>query len=144
SKSGKVFLVSSDVALALQEGANGAHLTSEQDLGPACRMRKEAGKESFLLGKSVHSVSEVILAESQGADYVLLAPIFPPISKGSYNQALGVEVLREAADSVSIPVLALGGISWENSSQAVLSGAFGVAGISFVVDDIRRILNRGQ
>ncbi len=142
SKGGKIFLVNGDVELALQERADGAHLTSRQDLKAAVRRREETGLTLFLLGKSVHSVPEAIRAESQGADYVLLAPVFDPISKGSYTAALGLGVLREAVESLSIPVFALGGITEENCRLVLDSGAVGIAGISWVSAHLRRILAR--
>lgn len=139
-KTGRVFLVNTDIELALEEGVDGAHLTSQQDLETAGRMREASGFQRFLLGKSAHSIPEVIHAERHGADYVLLAPIFEPISKRSCIPSLGLEALREAVASVSIPVFALGGITEENYRQAIDSGAVGVAGISWVNDHVRRRL----
>lgn len=140
SRTGKVFLINSDLELALQEGLSGAHLTSRQNLETAVRMREESGLSQFILGKSVHSVAEAILAERQGADYLLLAPIFDPISKAPYTRALGVEVLRAATDAVLIPIFALGGVTEQNTLQVVQAGASGVAGISWMYPHLSRVL----
>lgn len=140
-KSGKIFLLNSDFELGLQERTDGAHLTSQQNLETATRMREAFGIGRFLLGKSAHSISGVLDAEKQGADYVLLAPIFDPISKASHTSALGLEVLQEAAETVSIPVVALGGVSEENAYLAFEAGAFAVAGISWVYPHVLRTLS---
>jgi len=136
----RLFLVNTDVELALHERAHGAHLTSQQDLETAIKMREKVGFQRFILGKSVHSIPEVISAENQGADYVLLAPIFEPISKDSFVPVLGLQVLREAVESVSIPVFALGGITEDGARQAIDSGAYGVAGISWAHDHVGKLL----
>ena len=141
SERGKIFLVNTDWELAIQERVDGAHLTSKQDLVAACRLRTESGLQRFVLGQSVHSIPEAVCAERQGADYVLLAPIFNPISKRPQGPALGLAALQEASESVSIPVFGLGGITHENARQTIDTGAFGVAGISWVNDHVRRLLH---
>jgi len=142
SETGKLFLVNADFRLALQERAHGAHLTSAQHLESGIRLRERLGFQKFLLGKSTHSVQEVICAAGEGADYVFLSPIFKPISKASSLPALGLKGLRKAVESVSIPVFALGGMTEKNASQAFNSGALGVAGISWASGYIRECLAR--
>jgi thiamine-phosphate diphosphorylase len=141
SDTGKIFLVNTDLELAVQERADGAHLTSRQDLEVAFRTREESNLQRFILGQSVHSILEAVRAERQGADYVLLAPIFDPISKESLRPALGLSVLREAAEAVSIPVFGLGGTTEGNSHEVVESGAAGIAGISWLNDYVSQVLH---
>jgi thiamine-phosphate pyrophosphorylase len=69
-------------------------------------------------------------AEAEGADYVLFGPVFPPMSKSSDLAPCGLDGLREAAGAVKIPVLALGGITRENSQSCIDAGAAGISGIS--------------
>jgi thiamine-phosphate pyrophosphorylase len=133
--------LSTDYQLAIEEHADGAHLASDQDLTLALSLVRELGTPAFILGKSVHSLEGAREAEEQGADYVLLAPVFDPISKPRYRGALGLEVLRETASVLSIPVFALGGITDGNGLLALKAGAFGLAGISLLVDDIERGLS---
>jgi len=84
----------------------------------------------FLVGVSCHSVEDALEAESAGADYVLLGPVFATPSKLHYGAPLGIEKLREAAGRVKIPVLALGGITVERVRPCLEAGATGIAGIS--------------
>ena len=138
SDSGRLFFLSTDYQLAIEEHADGAHLASDQDLPVALTRARELAPPGFLLGKSVHSLEGALKAEEQGADYVLLAPVFDPISKPRYRRALGLELLREAASVVSVPIFALGGITGENGLRVLEAGAFGLAGISLLLDDIER------
>jgi thiamine-phosphate pyrophosphorylase len=111
-----------DVAIAAE--AAGVHLPSRS---PAARTWRRPG---FLTGVSCHTQEEVRQAEAEGADYVLFGPVFAPLSKPTDLQPRGLEVLAQACAAVRIPVLALGGVTRENSAACVSAGAAGIAGIS--------------
>ena len=131
-RSGKTFLVNTHVELALQEGADGGHLTSNQDLSHALRLRERYGVPAFLLGKSTHSRDEVLRAAAEGADYVLVSPVLNPLSKESQAPALGFSELERIARSVEIPVFALGGVVESDLDRIVNCGAAGLAGITWL------------
>jgi thiamine-phosphate pyrophosphorylase len=114
-----------DVALAA--GAAGVHLGT-QSL-PA-RVVRELTPRDFLVGVSCHSLEDALGAESAGADYVLLGPIFETPSKLAYGPPLGLAKLREVAARVKVPVLALGGITVDRVRLCLEAGATGIAGIS--------------
>jgi thiamine-phosphate pyrophosphorylase len=131
-------LINSRSDIALAAGADGVHLRAgDIAAGDARNLFAQAGVQRPLIAVSCHSPEEVRLAESQGADFVVLGPVFenhairgarPPSAKA------GLDRLRQAcasplAAAARTPVLALGGVSKHNFSQCLACGAAGVAGI---------------
>ena len=114
-----------DVCLAV--GADGVHLRA--DSLPVPVARKILGLDR-LIGQSAHSVSEVIEAEREGADFVVLGPIYDTPSKRSMGRPLGLSAIRSAVSRVSIPVFAIGGIRSERILEVIRCGGQGVAVIS--------------
>ncbi len=143
-RTGKLFLVNSFVELALREAADGSHLTSTQCLGEALDARKRFATEEFILGKSAHSGREAAAAEREGADYVLLGPIFEPISKEASIQPLGLAALRETAQMLYIPVFALGGVDERTFPEIAKTSAWGGAGISWLRQEVVPLLKESQ
>jgi thiamine-phosphate pyrophosphorylase len=121
---GSKTIVNTRADVALAAGAAGVHLPSGS---PAARFWRRPG---FLIGVSCHDVEDVRQAEADGADYVLFGPVFAPLSKSGGPEARGLEGLARAAAAVRIPVLALGGVTRENTAACISAGAAGVAGIS--------------
>lgn len=118
-----------DVALALD--ADGIHLGT-QSL-PA-NVARRIVPENFLVGVSCHSLEEALEAQSAGADYIVLGPIFETPSKIAFGPPLGLEKLREVTARVKLPVLALGGITVERVRPCLEAGATGIAGIRIFQD----------
>jgi thiamine-phosphate pyrophosphorylase len=136
--SGKVFLVNAATEAALAGGASGVHLPSTREVGEAAGLRLDARRPDFIIGKSVHSTGEALEAERQGADYVLLGPVFNPLSKPAARAPLGLEGLQEAVTLVRIPIFALGGIDQSNSAVVLATGVAGLAGITWLREEISR------
>jgi thiamine-phosphate pyrophosphorylase len=118
-----------DVALAAH--AHGVHLGTRSL--PVDLVRQLAPRE-FMVGVSCHSLEEALRAEAAGADYLLLGPIFATPSKLQYGPPLGLAKLREVTSQVSIPVLALGGITVDRATACRENGAAGIAGIRIFQD----------
>jgi len=118
-----------DVALAA--GADGAHLGNHS---LPVEVARRLAPRPFLLGVSCHSLQEAMAAESGGADYLVLGPVFETPSKLGYGPPLGLEKLRDVTSRISIPVLALGGISVERVRPCLEAGASGIAGIRVFQD----------
>ncbi len=123
-----------DVALAARAG--GVHL-GEHSLPPqeARRLADSLGRESdFLIGVSCHSLDAARKAEEAGADYLFFGPVFATPSKAAYGAPQGLERLAEVCRAVSIPVLAIGGITLENATACISAGASGIAAIRLFQD----------
>ncbi len=72
--------------------------------------------------------------ENRGADYIFFGPVYATPSKSAYGAPQGIEKLREVCKSVAIPVLAIGGVHWENTRECVAAGASGLAAIRWFQD----------
>lgn len=118
-----------DVALAIP--AHGVHLSTRSLPAPAVRALVP---RDFLVGVSCHSLEEAQAADSAGADYVVLGPVFETPSKLGYGPPLGLEKLRETAAQVQIAILALGGITLDRVKLCLENGAAGIAGIRIFQD----------
>lgn len=139
-QSGKLFFVNTLFEMAFEEGADGAHLTSGQDVGAARSARERLQGSETLIGKSVHTLEEAETAEKEGAEYLLLGPIFDPLSKVSHTSPLGTSTLREVVERVKAPVFAIGGVDEPHFEEILKTGACGVAGITWVHREVARIL----
>jgi thiamine-phosphate pyrophosphorylase len=117
-----------DVALAI--GSRGVHL--REDSLPTTAARGLLHSDQ-LLGRSVHSIEGVVAAECEGADFVVLGPIYETPSKQQYGQPLGLRILEEAARAARIPVFAIGGITALRAREVRRAGGHGVAVISSIL-----------
>jgi thiamine-phosphate diphosphorylase len=122
-------LVSSRPDVAEAAGAAGVQLP-EQGL-PVAEVKRSF--PALTLGASRHSLEGALRAEAEGADFVLLGPIFA--TPGKEMRSLGLPLLREAAARLRIPVLAIGGIDRKTAPQALQAGAAGLAAIRAFVDE---------
>ncbi len=75
-----------------------------------------------------------LAAQAAGADYLGAGPVYATASKADAGEALGVVRLREIAEAVEIPVLAIGGLTIDNTTEAIRAGAAGIAVISAISD----------
>ena len=112
-----------------QSKISGVHLGSSIE----ALKKNRSAYPAAILGYSAHSVAECRAAETAGASYLLLSPIYTPLSKPSAGPALGVEQLEQATRQVGIPVYALGGITPERVAACKSAGASGVAMLSAIL-----------
>lgn len=119
-----------DVALAC--GAHGVHLGTRSL--PASRVR-EIAAAPFLIGRSIHGVEEARAAEEEGvADYLIAGTVFGSASKPDQTALLGTNGLAAVVRTVSVPVLAIGGIDLDTIAPVAATGARGFAAIRFFAD----------
>ena len=127
--------VNDNVDVALAMGADGIHV-GQHDM-EAGDVRALLGPDK-ILGVSAQTVEQAVLAEQRGADYLGVGAVFPTGSKDDADD-VSHETLKAICDAVSIPVVAIGGISQQNVRQLAGSGICGIAVISaiFAQKDIK-------
>ena len=127
-----------DVALAEQDGGghlgeNSLPIQEAKRLLEASLARKSLPRD-FLAGVSCHSLEAAEAAATAGADYIFFGPVFATPSKAAYGAPQGLERLAELCSSLTVPVLAIGGITLENAPACFLAGASGLAAIRLFQD----------
>lgn len=127
---GALLIVNDRVDVALAIDADGAHVG--QDDMPATLARRLLGPER-ILGVSAATLQEAREAESAGADYLGVGPIFATATKADAGPATGSRLLADIAREVSLPLVAIGGITAANAAEVIQAGAAGVAVVTAIV-----------
>jgi thiamine-phosphate diphosphorylase len=117
-------MVSSRCDVALASQAAGVNLP-ESDISVA-DARTLLGER--LIGRSVHSIAAAKVAERDGADYIIFGPVWQSASHPG-TRAAGLAALAQVVRALSIPVLAIGGVTEERVAELLASGAAGYAAI---------------
>ncbi|HHW47621.1 MAG TPA: thiamine phosphate synthase [Clostridiaceae bacterium] len=122
------FVINDNVDIAIAVDADGVHV-GQNDM-EAGSVRKLIGKDK-ILGVSVQTVEQAVLAEKRGADYLGVGAVFPTGSKADADY-VSIDSLKEICEAVSIPVVAIGGISKHNVMKLSGTGICGIAVISAI------------
>ncbi len=126
-----LFIVNDRLDIALAVDADGVHL-GQQDI-PAKTARNLLGTGK-IIGISASSVGEADTAVRSGCDYVGLGHIYPTASKNKSGDPLGTGYITRVSRNLSVPVIAIGGVTEENVCEVIGAGAAGIAVISAVAD----------
>ena len=125
-----------DVAVAAR--AAGVHLGRESlapnDVIRWCRAGNAPAE--FMVGVSCHDLAEARAAENAGAGYVVFGPVFDTPSKRPFGPPLGTQRLRDVCRAVRIPVIAIGGVTFENARECLRAGAAGIAAIRMFQENV--------
>ena len=137
------FLVNDRVDLALEVGADGVHL-GQEDLSYH-EARKLLGPDK-IIGVTVHTVAEALAAQAGGADYLGVSPIFATGTKADAGAPTGVALLAEIRRRVTLPLVAIGGITLAKAPAVIGAGADGVCAIAAVVTkaDVKSEIDKFQ
>ena len=122
------FIVNDNVDIALAVDADGVHV-GQHDMA-AGDVRARLGRDK-ILGVSAQTVEQAKRAEAQGADYLGVGAVFPTGTKDD-AAPLSHDTLRAICEAVSIPVVAIGGLTLENLPQLAGSGISGIAVVSAI------------
>lgn len=140
------FIVDDNIEIALASGADGVHVGQKDILNKD--VRSMIG-DDMILGISANSVELAIAAEKSGADYIGVGSIQLSPTK-SESKVLSLEYVQEICNSVSIPVVAIGGINEENipklkgigvAGVAVISAIFGKEDVAEAVHELKKLVD---
>lgn len=123
NRSKTLFIVNDYVDVAIASGADGLHL-GQDDLSIK-DARRILGKDK-IIGISCHNLAQALKAQSQGADYIGIGPIYATATKPEYKP-IGLEILRQVKGKIKIPYFAIGDIHSGNITGVVASGAGRIA-----------------
>jgi len=119
-----LLIVNGNADVACEIAADGLHLPADAPFAHPDGVTP--------VGRSVHSVEAAVRAEREGADYLIAGPIYETPSHPGVPAA-GVRLISGAVAAVSVPVVAIGGITAARVSGVLSAGAGGVAVISAVL-----------
>lgn len=122
------FLIDDDVELALRIGADGVHI-GQEDI-PCAEARRALGDQA-IIGVTAKTLEQARKAEAEGADYLGVGAVFPTSTKQD-TWTIDHEVLRQICAAVSIPVVAIGGITADNACELAGTGIAGIAVVSAI------------
>lgn len=133
---GVPLIINDSPYIAVKAGADGVHI-GQKDMS-LCQARETVGK-NMIIGVTAASPELAVKAEKEGADYIGSGAVFGSTTK-SDAKPLSHDVLREICSSVSIPVVAIGGINRDNITKLSGTGISGAALVSaiFAAEDIER------
>jgi len=124
------FIINDRIDIALACHADGVHL-GQKDL-PLHFARKILGKDK-IIGVTAPNIQQAEKAQSQGASYIGVGPVFYTESKKNASEPLGLKQLSFIRKHITLPILAIGGINPQNVAQVISTGVDGVAVISAIL-----------
>lgn len=113
------FIVNDDPGLAHELDADGVHL-GQEDM-PASEARELLGPAA-LIGLSTHTADQIEAAHAQPVDYISVGPVWETPTKPG-RAAVGLELVRHAAEAARLPWFAIGGIAEDNADEVIEAGA---------------------
>lgn len=128
-------IINDNVEVALKSGADGVHVGIED--APVAEIRGRV-HDDFIIGATAKTIEQAKMAEEAGADYLGVGAVFPsPTKKNAIR--ITADQLKEICSSVSIPAVAIGGISLDNVTEISGGGMVGIAVVSaiFAAEDIQ-------
>jgi thiamine-phosphate pyrophosphorylase len=146
---GALLMVDDRVDIALAVGADGVHL-GQSDL-PVEAARRIA--PDLLLGASSHNLAEALAAQSAGADYVNIGPVFATQTKAVPTGVVGLDMIDAIRPHLAIPFTTMGGIKAHNIREVVRRGARHPAVVTAVTaapdpraaaQELRALIRAGQ
>lgn len=124
-----VFILNDDPQLALRAGADGVHIG--QDM--STKDTRAIVGDGMIIGKTTHNLEQGRRAIADGADYISTGPVYPTPTKPG-RPAVGLGYVREAAQDLDIPAVAIGGIDLTNIDDVLDAGARTIGVVRACID----------
>jgi thiamine-phosphate pyrophosphorylase len=140
---GAYLIINDRIDIALAVDADGVHI-GQKDL-PISVVRILLGVNK-IIGVTVSTINEATDAEKNNADYLGVSPIFSTSTKKDAGIPIGIELLNQIDKNSSLPIVAIGGITLENTASVISNGADMICALSAVLqkDDIIEEINKFQ
>jgi thiamine-phosphate pyrophosphorylase len=140
SQSGVLFIVNDHLDLAIAADADGLHI-GQEDL-PIDVVRRQLPVDS-VVGCSVNTLAQAAIAQRAGADYIAVGSLFATTTKHR-ARVVGVSTLKEIRQTVSVPLVAIGGINLGNIGAVKAAGADAIAVVSAALgeQDVKRAVQQ--
>lgn len=123
------FIINDNLEVALAVDSDGIHI-GQDDL-PASLVRQKIGPNK-ILGVSAHNLDEAIAAKKAGATYLGAGAMFSTTTKDNTTN-LSIEQLQTITKNVDIPVVAIGGINYDNCLSLKNCNLAGIAVVSAIM-----------
>ena len=123
-----LLLVNTDAAAAIESGADGLHLRSDDTI-----THRSDVPQHILISRAAHGVEAAVAAERDGADLLVLGTVFASASHPG-GATIGLAGVRAVCEAVRVPVIAIGGITAANAGDVMRAGASGAAVIGAIFD----------
>ncbi|MCL6589971.1 MAG: thiamine phosphate synthase [Firmicutes bacterium] len=130
AKAKATFIINDDIHLALAVNADGVHI-GQDDLPVQKARELVAGR--MLIGLSTHSPKQARDAVAAGVDYIGVGPVYRTFTKKDVCDPVGLDYVRFAAQNITIPWVAIGGIKEDNVAEVIQNGARMVAMVTEIV-----------
>lgn len=125
-----LLIVNDHVDLCLMVEADGVHIG--QDDYPIEKVREILG-DDYIIGVTTHTKDQILKAQSDGADYIGVGPVFASFTKDKPHPPIGIEIINWCSKNCNIPFVAIGGIKEDNILQVLDMGARCVALVTEIV-----------
>lgn len=135
------FIINDDPQLAKAVNADGVHVGKED--GKIADARKQLGNQAIIGVSCYNQLENARRSMTQGADYVAFGRFFPSKTKPDAVQA-DLQLLKEAAQQLSMPIVAIGGINRDNAQELIQCGASSVAVINDLFHNYQEIYNTAK
>lgn len=137
-QTGVTFIINDNVEIARMVDADGVHL-GKRDMSPS-KARDILGNK--IIGGTANTFEDLKLLVSEGVDYIGLGPFRYTTTKKNLSPILGLDGYRDIfeqcrRENISIPIVTIGGIVYDDISSIMKTGAYGIAASGFITNQVR-------